>query len=158
MQRQTNASAARNRSLRFAFLFGLAALFTLGCSNGSQAAREKQTSHLRTLISFYNAAGRAQGAAPKSEEELKAYIEAKGKEVLDRLEIPSVDELFVSERDGQPFTVFYGKKPKGVRPDVIAYEKSGVDGKRRVGFDLGMIQEFNETEFRELVPADAEPN
>lgn len=158
MQRHREQAAEHNRPLRAMLAFGLVAASIFGCSNGSQAAREKQTSHLRTLISFYNAAGRAQGAAPKSEEQLKAYIEAEGKDVLSRLEISSVDELFVSERDEQPFVVFYGKKPKGVRPDVVAYEKSGVDGSRRVGFDLGMIQEFNETEFREIVPADAEPN
>lgn len=158
MQRHHRLAAEHNRPLLVMLTFGLMAVCLLGCSNGSDAARQKQTSHLRTLISFYNAAGRVQGGVPQSEEKLREYIEAEGKPVLERLEIPTVDDLFVSERDGQPFTVFYGKKPKGVRPDVVAYETTGVDGTRQVGFSLGMIQDVDETEFRELVPADAEPN
>lgn len=144
----------RTTPISMLFVLGLAVSLFLGCTGSSQQA-QKQTSHLRTLLSMFNSAASQMGRPPKSEEELKGFIQEKGAKVLERLEIAGVDELFLSERDGQPFVVLYGRKPQGVRRDVVAYEQTGVDGIRHVGFDLGMIEDVDEEKFRELVPESA---
>jgi hypothetical protein len=134
-------------------LVTVALVTVAGCGSKQQQARELQTSHLRTLIMFYNTAGRSLGHAPDNEAQLREYIEAHGKPALEKVQITSIDELFRSERDGQPFVVVYRKRPKGIRQDVVAYEQTGVDGKRQVGFDLGMIEEFDSVEFEKLIPS-----
>ncbi len=123
-----------------------------GCSPADKAAQQKETSHLRVLAHYYTRSISALGHRPANEQELKDYISKAGQEALQRLNIPSVDALFTSERDGQPFVVLYGPPPKGVG-DIVAYEKTGVEGKRQVADSLGSIREVDEAGFRELVPA-----
>jgi len=97
------------------------------------------------------------GRPPKSEAEFKDFIQTNGSKVLERLNIASVDELFISERDKQPIVVLYGKKPEGVRRDIVAYEQTGVAGSRQVGFALGMIEDVEADKFGELVPGAGMP-
>ena len=128
-------------------------LLALGCSdNNTQSSRAAQTSHLRTLISLYNAASAKVGRPPANEAELRQFVQDNGAQVLARLNIESVDELLKSERDGQPFVVGYAQQRKGSNPDIVAYEQTGIDGKRQVGFRLGVIEEVDSQRFSELVP------
>lgn len=133
--------------------------FTLvGCGIGGSANVSKATSHLRILASQYSAATRARNKPPADEAEFKKFVNERVDGAgLERYDIQSPEELFISKRDGKPFVVFYGKKPKGVDPEVVAYEQEGIDGKRWVAFSLGNIEEVDETRFRELVPASAAP-
>lgn len=101
---------------------------------------------------MYNAAVRELGRAPKNEQELKDFVAAKGDPFLKPLDLESPDQLFVSERDGEPFVIVYGQPPKGMRGDLVAYEQTGVDGKRRVGYSLGIIEEVGEEDLREMAP------
>jgi hypothetical protein len=141
---------------RVVLLLALAAL--AGCNSAKRdAARQRQSSHLRTLVSVYNFAASKQGHPPAGETEFKSFIDTSAKPMIDSLKLSSPNELFVSERDGQPFVVVYSKRPPGMNPDVIAYEKTGVDGKRLVGYSLGMIEEVDEARFNQLVPAASNP-
>ena len=138
-----------------AFLFTLIAASSLlaGCggAGGSNVAKEK--SHLRILGRTYIGYITNKGRRPADEAEFKAYVqESMGPPVLERYGINSVEELYVSERDGQPLVFLYGKQPQGDDDDVVGYEKTGVDGKRWVSFRLGNIEEVDETRFRELIP------
>jgi hypothetical protein len=127
-----------------------------GCGSiASKAWRQGQASHLRTLALFYGSATSALGRAPANEAELKKFIEKQGAAAVASLKLASIDKLFVSERDGKPYVVMYGPRPKGAAADLAAYEQDGVDGKRLVGFTLGAVQEVDEQRFRELVPVDA---
>jgi hypothetical protein len=67
---------------------------------------------------------------------------------LEKLRVDSIDELFVSERDGQPLVVVYGSPPAG--SDVVVYEHTGVNGKRLVGHRIGMVEEADEATFKSL--------
>lgn len=127
-----------------------ACVLTTGCGGGGGPAVEAK--HLRTLVSFYNYAASSRGRAPANEQEFKQFISENGSTAMERLKIESVDAMFVSERDGQPFTVLYGKRPKEVSPEVVAFEKTGVDGTRQVGLRLGMIEDADAARFNELVP------
>jgi hypothetical protein len=88
---------------------------------------------------------------------LKSFIATNASQMVDSLHVGSADELFVSERDGKHFIVLYGEPPKGASRDVIAYEQTGVDGNRLVGYSLGIMQEVDEQQLARLVPATRMP-
>jgi len=119
----------------------------LGCSksNGDLAARE--TSHVRVLTNLHALATTKLGHVPRDEQELKQTI-AKLPMNLDKLKVRSIDELFTSERDGQPLVVVYG--PTNIESDVVVYEKTGVNGKRMVGHRIGMVEEVDDAELKKL--------
>ena len=124
-----------------------------GCGDATQVARQQETSHLRALVSLYTFAARTERRPPASEAEFRKFVASNGGPMLEKLQIAGIDELLISERDGQPLVVIYGKRPQGVSPEVVAYEQIGVDGKRQVGLTLGSIEEVDEQRFRQLVPA-----
>jgi hypothetical protein len=137
---------------------GVAMLLLVGCHWGqSEAARQTQSSHLRSLITLYNFAASKLGHRPANEGELKSFIAANASQMIESLHVSSVDELFVSERDGKPFVVLYGEPPKGASRDVIAYEQAGVAGNRLVGYSLGMTQEVDEQQLAQIIPAASKP-
>ncbi|MGI9427810.1 MAG: hypothetical protein ACR2NM_04075 [Bythopirellula sp.] len=140
---------------KFALVAVLTVVVLTGCDVGAGRIKGNGEVHLRSIVALYNSAGNQQGRAPTSEAELRDYVVANAQQVLEKLEIASFDELLISERDGLPFVVLYGKTPKGVRPDIIAYEQTGINGKRLVGFSLGNIEEVDETAFRKFVPEGA---
>jgi hypothetical protein len=135
---------------RAAWYLLLLACTLVGCGGPSADARQGQLSHVRLLTMMYTKTVSQLGRNPKDEQEFKDTI--KGFDVaLDKLNVGSTDELFVSERDGQPLGVVYGPTPPG--SDVVVYEQTGVDGKRMVGHKIGMVEGVDEARFRELVPS-----
>jgi hypothetical protein len=89
------------------------------------------------------------GRPPKDEADFKQAI-ASLNLPLDSFGVESVDELFVSKRDGKPLVVTYGTgSPKN---DVIVYESEGVNGVREVGYTLGRVAEVDAANFAKLVP------
>jgi len=135
----------------------LASTVAAGCG-GAAPPDKQETAHLRSIVSLYNFASSQNGRPPANEQQFKEFVAKNGSAVMERFNIRNPDDLFISERDGQPFVIVYEPRPKGLSRDVIAYEQTGVDGKREVGMSLGMIQEVDEGRFRELVPISATPN
>ena len=71
--------------------------------------------------------------------------------VMAQMGVESVDELFVSRRDNQPFVVFFGKDiihHEGV--DIIGYEQTGVNGVRVVGFRGGYVRMWDDQQVAAL--------
>jgi hypothetical protein len=99
-------------------------------------------------IAFGQFTGQNRGRPPKNEEQLRKFIEQMGPAWMESHGVDSVDELFTSPRDGQPYVVLYGRR----RSKVIAYEAEGKDGKRFVADDLGNVELADEARFNELVP------
>ena len=129
----------------------LGAAMLAGCGGAVQTGA-KQISHVHALTTLYFRATSALGRAPASEQEFKEAIN-QGKVDLSVLGVSNIDELFVSDRDGQPIVVVYGKDAKGKTPDVVAYEQTGVDGVRLVGNRAGQVTEVDAAEFAKLVPS-----
>jgi hypothetical protein len=120
-----------------------------GCGGGKSAsANAVQQSHVRLLTAYYSSAVSKLGHAPRDEQEFKSAINLPPAS-MEKFNIKSLDELFVSERDGQPLVVAYGAS----RPasDIVVYEKTGVDGKRLVGRQLGMVDEVDDATFNNLI-------
>lgn len=118
-----------------------------GCSGSSEVVVNKHASHVRKLTNLYTMASVKLRRPPRDEQEFKqtlATLEVKP----EKYEVGSIDELFTSERDGQPLNVVYGAPPKG--SDVVVYEQAGVGGKRLVGHKIGMIEELDDADFSAL--------
>jgi hypothetical protein len=68
----------------------------------------------------------------------------------------NIDASFVSERDQQPLVVLYGQGPGKISGDskkVIAYEKSGKNGKHLVVFASTKVDIVDEAELERLKSA-----
>lgn len=144
------------RTLILGLLLGM--LMLAGCAGAkTEAARKRESSHLRSLVSVYNFAAAKLGHRPANQAEFKSFIAANARPMLDSQHVNSVDELFISERDGQPFVVLYGEPTKGAAADLVAYEQVGVAGKRLAGYSLGAIAEIDEQQLANLAPAVNKP-
>ncbi len=128
-------------------LFALLGLFLAGCSKTNSVAQFNDTNmkRLRNCYSMYQSVHGFKG--PKSEAEFKEFLKTtKVAEVrLERMGIDqgSVDDIFINERDGEPFKVRYGVN--GTKNNAIVFEAVGVDGKRMVG--LSPVLELEDAEY-----------
>lgn len=118
-----------------------------GC--GQSTSADPTYSNLATIAIFYaQYRGQNRGGYPKDEQTLKEFIKATGKGVTD------VDELFVSERDKQPYVLMFGKNiirdADGV--EYVGYESEGMQGKRLVAQAGGFVVEMTEDEFQAKFP------
>jgi len=96
---------------------------------------------------------RADGYKPPADEaEFKTILAKAGDGVLKRAGVRSVDDMLVSPRDSQPFVIAYGKAARRLLDEgVVAYEQTGVSGRRLVGFALGYVQELDQQAFDQLL-------
>ena len=115
----------------------------LGCGGGSETAPAEIS--LRRLAKYYGTFTTIhKGVAPANEKEFQAFIKSKDAEA-------DFDKLFRSDRDGQPYVVFYLGAAK-ISPDrVIAHEKDGAGGKRFVAFSTTAVRELDEAEFKQAI-------
>ena len=136
----------------------MAALVALpGC--GSDELESPTAKKLQALGNFYldYAVGK-NGKGPENEQELKKHIRSTPDHVLSTtgFDRNSIDSLFNSERDQQPFVVLYGltiKQVGGKSAPLVAHEKTGKNGKRLVGFANGKVELVEESRLNELLPA-----
>jgi hypothetical protein len=98
------------------------------------------------------------GKGPENEQEFKKHIRATPDHVLSvsGIDRGSIDALFSSERDQEPFVVVYGQtitKVGGNSAPVVAHEKTGKNGKRLVGFANGKVELLDESRLNALLAA-----
>lgn len=132
-------------------------LLVVGCSRGLSPS-VTESSGLKPLAVFY---GRYQsqhrGKPPEKESEFRKFLDALPASELLSFNVKSIDEILVSPRDHQPYTILYGfpkgppEGPGGV--PIIAYEQTGVGGRRLVASSLGGVEEVDEARFQKLVPS-----
>ena len=112
---------------------------------------ESNIQRLANLYFTYQMKNRWRG--PADEEAFKKFIRGYNPSKLERIGIdPSaIDELFVNERDGQPFKIRYSVLGSAMgSSEPVIFESAGVDGKFLVGF-LNMEQrEVDEAEYKRL--------
>ena len=121
---------------------------TAGCTgDGTSAdARDQKNSRLGFLVKLHTYAIKQLRHPPRSECEFKEFVAKQDASMFERMNVASADELFVSDRDGKPYVVIYGKPPVGA-VGIVAYESEGVDGVREVGFDTGDVLSMTAEEF-----------
>ncbi len=136
----------------------LGVVATLGCGRSETAdamisdANQTNLQRLSNLYAFYQTKNQWQG--PADETEFKKFISGLDVDILQRMGIDSasIDQLFNSERDNQPFTIRYSVQGsmRGIKAPII-FEQVGVDGQRMVAFTAAPPREVDETEYKRLL-------
>jgi len=136
-----------------ALVFGLA---LMGCrdavSNQVGAMNKSNIQRVSNLYAGYqNMVGAGKG--PKDEASFKEWVKQYDPAKLNMMGIDpaKIDDVFKSERDGQPF-VFRFSVPGG-RGAVAAvtFEHTGKDGKRQVGYTGGNVEEVDDAKYKDLL-------
>jgi hypothetical protein len=122
----------------------------VGCGK-STVPNDDEGEKLRQLaVAYSQFAGMNRGTGPSDEQVLNKFIAGQSGGDFD------VDAMFVSDRDGEPYVVLYGRParlPRSDMPaDLVAYEKTGVDGQRYVAFGGGVIETLDEEALTEFLP------
>jgi hypothetical protein len=133
-------------------LFACLMLFAGGCGSGATtgngAPDDSRIKPLTTLFTSYM--NRNGGRPPANEAEFKKYVAERGAALLDSIGV-SQDELFISPRDNEPHVVLYGNEAvKLLSRGVVVYERTGVGGRRLVGYRAGYVNEIDDAEFQKL--------
>lgn len=111
-----------------------------------------ETNVMKVRTCFEMFASRHDRRYPESQEELAAFLKSgKVDANLERLGVDpaAVDELFKSERDGEPLKVRYGIPFSPNKPQPIAFEATGVDGVRLVSADV-LLEVDSDQLYRDL--------
>ena len=141
-----------------AAVLGTAFLVSCGRQSGPLAQEQINLSWLGQMYGKY--ISQNNGEPPKSIAEFQKFVEKKtSPERLDHLKVANVNDLFVSPRDGKPFTmVSYDKLPPmkaGEQPPVVLYETDGRDGRRAIALLGGATRTVDNGEVQKMVPASA---
>lgn len=93
-------------------------------------------------------ASQNKGIPPANEGEFKRYILAQGLEHFADFGITTIDDLFISPRDGLPYMVVYGGREL---PDVLAYEQIGTETGRWIVSAMALVAEVDEATFDQMI-------
>jgi hypothetical protein len=126
-----------------------------GCGSNGGAVRTPagDYSAIRKIEWYYDEyVGTHSSQPPKDEQVFREYLNSK-QDGLTRDGL-TVDQIFVSPRNGEPLVWLYGKTlvtgPMGM--NYIAYEKSSTDGKRLALAAGGRYEVLDEAKFHSLFP------
>lgn len=122
----------------------------IGCGQGKLDVKAAFSNNIRKVHVCYVKYMEAHNArGPKDEAEFKKFIHNNQQLLLmlKRIDVTpeNLDDIFTSERDGEPFLIRYGLK--GLQTShAIVFEKTGVDGKRFVAFGTPAELDSDEAE------------
>jgi hypothetical protein len=131
-------------------------LLAIGCGGETpaDAVAAMNDSSIRKVANLYMAFQLRNGMrGPKDEAEFKAFIQNDmPRNKLDMMQVDpdAVDELFISEKDGQPFEINYGLSGSAMSVMAVVFEKQGVNGIKQVGFTNGPVKEVNADQYELL--------
>jgi hypothetical protein len=135
---------------RWACCLLLLVVATVGCGGGKGGGNvADKMKKVRTMGDLYVAHLAEQKGAPADEAAWRAFLDGKQTEL--QAAGLTVDEMFVSPRDGAPLTWVYGKTPKSqFGLTIVAYEQTPVDGRRFTVATNGMADYVEETRFQAM--------
>jgi hypothetical protein len=145
-------------SIVFVTVLALAGITGCGSGNNPDAAlanaNKTNMQRLTNLYVMYQMKNGFKG--PKDEATFKAFLKKAKSESLVSMGVDpdSIDDLFICERDGEPFNIRYGvpTTSRGSKEPVV-FQKTGSGGERMVGF-LNMVQrEVEDAEYDSLLNA-----
>ena len=132
-------------------------IFALGCGSGNAAhskLAELNSQNIQRLASLYYSFQKTHDwEGPEDETAFKTYIREYSPSKLERIGIDpaNTDDLFINERDGEPFKVRYGVTGSmmGCSKPVV-FESVGSRGQKMIAF-LDMTQrEVEQSEYDDL--------
>ncbi len=140
-------------SLRSLPALAVLACVLVGCSSSPVVVEiSDNEKHMKRIAVLYGDYRRAKGTSPKNTAELKAWVKSLPKADLERRGIDAVDQVFISPRDSQEYVIV--PTPKNAMmgmSKVIAYEKTGVEGKRWKINTQSYINEVTEAELDQVL-------
>ena len=151
---QTMTRITPNR-IRFAGCFLMLAVVA-GCGRHAAdkaIAKANETNMQRLANLYFTFQMKNEWRGPSDEAEFKSFIGSYDPKKLTRIGIdPSaIDELFINERDGQPFKIRYSVAGSAMgSAEPVVFESVGADGQRRVGFLNMQQREVDESEYEDL--------
>jgi hypothetical protein len=126
----------------------------IGCDYGSSAdsmLAEMNSSNIRRVANLYSMYQfRHDWRGPKDEAALMAFIQEQDADRLKKIGIDKskLDDLFVSERDEQPFQIRWGVNTQARAPsDPVVFEAEGRGGVREVAFTGGEVVEADSEQY-----------
>ncbi len=131
----------------------------LGCSQRgtkeSELASVNQSNMDRLVNLYLRFQMQHQWDGPADEAAFREYISKQSSKVLEPMgvDVNALDELFVSQRDGQPFQLRYGVRgnSRGTH-EAIVFESAGVGGVRVIGFTSSTEKQVtDESEYQQLL-------
>jgi hypothetical protein len=128
----------------------------VGCGGGDSASRlirernKDNISRLTSLYNLYQASNQWRG--PKDEATFRKFISQVNEFNLNEMGVDpnKLDQLFVSERDGQPFKIRWNVTGGMGAVVPVVFEAEGVSGKRMVGITVEGPKEVDATEYDQL--------
>jgi hypothetical protein len=131
-------------------------LIACGCTRNQKQSAPQETSSLKSLAIVYGRyLSTHRGEPPADEAGFKQFVQSLPPEQLAAMKATDTNQLFTSARDHEPYVIVYGKPtgpPGPAGSPVIAYERTGVEGKRFVASSMGAVEEVDEARFKQLVP------
>jgi hypothetical protein len=131
-------------------------MVVFGCgSREVGTGAEADPSRINEIATLYTSyMNRHAGRPPATESEFKQYVAERGEPLFKAAGVSTADELFVSPRDNQPYVILYGNEAaKLISRGIVVHERTGVGGRRLIGYRIGSVEELDDAEFRKLVPA-----
>jgi hypothetical protein len=136
-------------------LVGALVAAVAGCSEGPTKAKPITGSNLKKVAMLYMMYTQNNTTPLAKNDQLIAYaktLSPEGMKTMD-IDVTQVEQYFKSPRDGKPYRLVFKLPPSDpTNPPVVAYEETGVGGKREVGFMNGNVEEIDDARLRQLVP------
>lgn len=132
----------------------------VGCSSDKTAEQvaAMNTSNIQRLGNIYAAFQNYKGGrGPKDEAEFKDFIKNYDLNKLKMMGIDpdNLDAVFTSENDRKPFKLRFGVGGGRGSSDPVVFEQDGANGKRRVGFTGGKVEEVDDATYKLMLAGKA---
>lgn len=132
-------------------------VFVAGCEHEidpTEALAQANDTNIARLSNLYFTFQMKHGwKGPKNEEQFKSFLKRYNPKKLTRIGVdPSgIDQLFISQRDGEPFKIRYSVPGSAYgSSEPVVFESQGVEGKRMVGFLNMTHREVEGAEYDQL--------
>jgi hypothetical protein len=140
---------------RLCCLVAISLCWLTGCNRDrtSEIVGAVNTSNVQRVANLYAAYQNFKnGRAPGSEAEFREFIRTYDSNKLRMMGVDpdELDRLFTSEVDGKPLKVRYNIGGGQGSLDPVVFEQEGKDGRKRVGFTGGEVQEVDESTARQM--------
>jgi hypothetical protein len=132
------------------------AVAVCGCNRDRTAelVGEMNKSNVQRLANLYAAhQNYKSGRGPASESDFREFIKSYDPNKLQMMGInpDALDQLFTSEVDGKPLKVRYGVGGGRGSKDAVVFDEVGANGKRRVGYTGGTVEEVDDATANQLL-------
>jgi len=124
-------------------------LGVLGCGSRKGTTDPPAKVRLEKLFAYYQEYTRQNHKPPPNEQAFKDFLSSLPAEEKAIAHLDDVDRFLISPRDHEKYVIRYGQViAVGGATRAVAWEQTGVQGKRFVALSVGYVQECDEATFQ----------